>query len=219
MANQNPPSRQNLRKHSKQKKVNLILNISIAVVFLLIVVVGWSIISSQKDVNETSGNKHDSQKIEKVEDKGTAKKDNTNNATTDKEPKTKEDSEEQKDDESSTEEEVETVESDDPNVIEAKINNNWQPIGTSQTGEHTTKYDKGTTDRQEMEKALSYATGVSTDNMIVWWLENGGTPNKNVIGTISTKDSTKIYRVYLEWVDGEGWKPTKLEQLKENDKR
>lgn len=219
MANQNPPSRQNLRKHSKQKKVNLILNISIAVVFLLIVVVGWSIIFSPKDVNETSGSKDETQETEKVEEKGTADKDNTKNSTTDEESKTEEDSETQVDDELATEEEVVTVESDDPNVLEAKINKNWEPVGTSQTGEHTTQYDKGTTDRQEMENALSYATGISTDNMTVWWLENGGMPNKNVIGTISTKDSKEIYRVYLEWVDGEGWKPTKLEKLKENDKR
>ena len=61
-----------------------------------------------------------------------------------------------------------------------------------QTGERMiSSYDKGTTDREEMEKAMEYATGVSVDNMTVWWVGNGGIPNQNVVGTISTKDKSR----------------------------
>ena len=33
------------------------------------------------------------------------------------------------------------------------------------------------------------------------------------------ENNPQSYRVYIEWVDGEGWKPVKVEELKENDKR
>ena len=111
------------------------------------------------------------------------------------------------------------LESDDPNVIRAEKNPDWKPIGTSQTGEHITQYKKGTVDWQEMERAISYATGIPVDNMIVWRIERGEVPNKNVVGTITIKEQTEIYRVYLEWVDGKGWMPTLLEHLRENDKK
>ena len=65
---------------------------------------------------------------------------------------------------------------------------------------------------------MEYATGVSVDNMIVWWVGNGGKPNENVVGTISNKDKSQIYRVYMDWVDGQGWKPTKVEKLKSIDR-
>jgi hypothetical protein len=68
-------------------------------------------------------------------------------------------------------------------------------------------------DWQEMLQAISYATGVDQSNMTVWFLGNNG-PNKSV-GTISTKDQSEKYRVYIDWVDGQGWKPVKVEVLNE----
>lgn len=109
--------------------------------------------------------------------------------------------------------------SSDPNVLQAVKNPNWQPIGTSQTGVHTTNYSDGSVDRREMERAMSYATGLAEEDMIVWWVGRGDIPNQQAVGTITSKDQTKIFRVYLEWVDGMGWKPTKVEYLKENDKK
>jgi hypothetical protein len=54
--------------------------------------------------------------------------------------------------------------------------------------------------------------------MTVWYLgNNNGNPNSS-IGTVSTKDKQQTYRVYIEWIDGQGWKPTKVEKLVENDK-
>lgn len=226
MANNNPQSRQGRRKKTKQQKQNLILNISIAIVFILIIGVGWSIIASPNNAKETTGDTNQSTE--------TAVKDKTANKEKDskeksgekkaKENKTKENKEAKESDENSSAEENETspdeedvikVNSNDPNVIESKINPNWKPVGTSQTGEHITQYNQGSTDWQEMLKAISYATNVDVGNMTVLWIGNGGEPNKNAVGTISAKDTGQIYRVYLDWIDGEGWKPTKLEQLKE----
>ncbi|CEE02116.1 putative secreted protein [Caldibacillus thermoamylovorans] len=226
MANNNPQSRQGRRKKTKQQKQNLILNISIAIVFILIISVGWSIIASPNNAKETAGDTNQStettikyktaNKQKDSKEKSEEKKAKENKEKENKEAKESEEkSSEEENETSPDEEDVIKVNSNDPNVIEAKINPNWKPVGTSQTGEHITQYNQGATDWQEMLKAISYATNVDVGNMTVLWIGNGGEPNKNAVGTISTKDTGLIYRVYLDWVDGEGWKPTKLEQLKE----
>ena len=51
----------------------------------------------------------------------------------------------------------------------------------------------------------------------MWWLERNGGPEK-AIGTVAPKDQSTTYRVYLQWVDGKGWKPVKMQELVENDK-
>ncbi len=48
--------------------------------------------------------------------------------------------------------------------------------------------------------------------MIIWRMQNNGGPNSS-IATVSTNDKSQMYRVSMEWVDNEGWKPVKLEQL------
>ena len=48
--------------------------------------------------------------------------------------------------------------------------------------------------------------------MIVWFLGNGGRPDKS-IGVVSSNNKSEIHRVYLQWVDGQGWKPEKMEVL------
>ena len=90
-------------------------------------------------------------------------------------------------------------------------------MGTEQTGEHTTNYNSNSTDWKEMERALAYGAGIDENNLSVWWIGNGGAPNK-AIGTVSPKDKSATFRVYIEWVDGEGWKPSKVEKLIKNDK-
>lgn len=111
---------------------------------------------------------------------------------------------------------VTSTPSDDPLVSERIVNTAWKPIGTSQTGEHTSVYSEGHVDWNEKLKAIAYTTGLSPDNTIVWRISNGGSPQKS-IGVVSSKDKVEKYRVYLEWVDGEGWKPVKMETLKTLD--
>jgi len=48
--------------------------------------------------------------------------------------------------------------------------------------------------------------------MIVWFIGNNG-PNK-AVATISTKDKAQNDKVYIEWVENQGWKPTKVQQLR-----
>ncbi|HHW36756.1 MAG TPA: DUF1510 family protein [Bacillales bacterium] len=94
----------------------------------------------------------------------------------------------------------------------------WAPVGTEQEGEHVTDFTKGSRDWEEMTQAVGSATGLSNDNMIVWWMGNGGASDK-AVSTVSTKDKGTYYRVQLQWVNGSGWKPVKVEEVEGNDQQ
>lgn len=205
-------------QRSKRRKTNLILNGLIGIVLVLIIVVSAFIFIG--DNNKATTEKENEQSVE------------TSSATNDGEESTKEESEEsnsetnEKDsstDSSSSNEEESSEEASstdneeaivteggaDSNVVRTIVNPNWKPIGTVQTGEHTTVYEG--VDWNEMVDSIEYATGLSEDNMTINFLGNDG-HNKSK-GTVFSKDKTQIYRVSIEWVDGEGWKPTLVEEL------
>lgn len=106
--------------------------------------------------------------------------------------------------------------SDDEVIEQSIINPSWEPIPTQQTGEHVSQYVKSSVDWKEKQEAIAYATGLSIDDTITWKIKNGGSPQKS-IGIVSSKDKVEMYRVYLEWIDNEGWKPVKLDVLKTLD--
>lgn len=239
MAKHYPPPirRSRVEQHSKRKKTNFILNILIGIVLLAILVVGGNMLfGDDGNSRQTTGNEQNENENQKPVDEDEENTDepvekpededsddgSTEDEPTDSDNETGTDGEgntgEEAEDPVSDEEEVIVEESNDPNVIQVVVNPAWKPVGTVQAGEHVTQYDDGTPDRQEMEKALAYAVDSSEDNMIVWWLQRGEVPNKHVIGTIETKHDQKLYMVYLEWTDGQGWKPTKYEEIKETDK-
>lgn len=234
-----PVRRSRVEQHSKRRKTNFILNILIFIVFIGIVVVGWNILfgadSSATDTpannaqEEQKGDDESSKGIGTEDEKDGSEEEENEGTETEGTAGDEEGSENENEGNSSnsgdnhtgnnTEDEgtITELESDDPNVLKVVIDPSWKPVGTTQTGEHITQYDKTSVDWQEMLKAISYATGVSVDSMTVNWIGVGETPNKNVIGTITDRNTNQYYRVYLEWVDGQGWKPTKMEYLKELD--
>lgn len=101
---------------------------------------------------------------------------------------------------------------EDENVISA-FTKNWPPIGTEQEEPHVMQFNKETKDWEEMERALKVATEL--DELIIWWLGNDG--DQRAVGTVTSMDQTEIYRVYISWITNEGWQPTKVEVLLEND--
>jgi len=103
-------------------------------------------------------------------------------------------------------------ESSDENVIRTYVGN-WEPIGTSQVGEHVTNYNDGSDDRIEIKRAASKVTGIAEDNMIEWRVGNDG--DQKVYAVISNKEQTDYYRLFLSWIDHEGWQVTKVEKIKE----
>jgi len=137
----------------------------------------------------------------------------------DKNEKEKNESDTSEDDDTDTEEDLEreSAEPSDENVSEA-YTANWEAVGTEQEGEHTTQFKKESQDWKEMEQAASIATEIDEGDMTTWRIENGGAPDKT-IATVSDGNETEVYRVYLTWINKEGWQPTKVEILKENDKK
>lgn len=111
---------------------------------------------------------------------------------------------------------LEQLPSDDENVLEA-YTGNWQPVGTEQQGPHNITFEQGSQDWKEMMEAVRVATGLASDDMIQWWVERAG--DQQVKATVSNRSETEIYRVYVSWVDSQGWMPTKVERLKENDQK
>ncbi|WP_164908602.1 YrrS family protein [Halobacillus litoralis] len=107
--------------------------------------------------------------------------------------------------------------SEDPNV-ERVVTKDWSVVATEQelSGEHRITYEEGSKDYQELLQAVRNAVGLSEDNIIYWWVGNGGGPNK-AVATVSDKNETGYLRVHVEWVDGQGYKPVKLEVLKEKE--
>ncbi|WP_077214059.1 YrrS family protein [Bacillus dakarensis] len=221
-------SRYNQR--SKKRKTNLILNSLIGVVLLLIVVVSATIFlggndeqaatevpnkaekqeTADQEEKEQEEQKSDGQEEEVEEDPVLDEKPDEDLAENETEEDQADGQEEELDPEDTSGQVVKQGGSS-PEVIRTIINPDWKPVGTVQEGEHVNVYDG--VDWDEMVRAISYATGIEKDNMTIYFLGNNG-HNKSV-GTVYPKNKEVIYRVYIEWVDNQGWKPTMVEELSE----
>ncbi|MDW0109017.1 YrrS family protein [Sporosarcina aquimarina] len=230
------PEFSRVRRKKQNNKANKLLNWMIAIVVLLIVLVGVKILTSdstpdkeQAAVSENASDNElnddedsadvNSNNDASVSDEEDSSEEGTVNDKDDDEDKDKEndkekdkDKDKDEDKESDKEGTVTYSASEDSVVDETMTNTSWEPIGTSQSGNHVSQYDGASADWQEKQQALAYATGMSQDEMIFWKIKNGGSPQKS-IGIVSSKDKSKKFRVYLEWVDGEGWKPTQMDIL------
>lgn len=209
------------RQRAKRRKTNLILNSLIVIVILLIGIVSYNIFFS----NEKGAADQNNVTAEKDQASASPEKQAIKNNATAKDDKSSETSAEGSNSEeaktASSEEQADPVVTEggsDANVKQTIENPGWKPVGTTQTGDHTPVFDESAVDWQEMILAYSYATGIDKNNMTLWWNENGGAPN-TAVGTISEKGSDQTFRVWIQWVDGEGWKPVKVEELIQNDKR
>ncbi|REB09953.1 DUF1510 family protein [Sporosarcina sp. BI001-red] len=224
------PEFSRVRRKRQNNKGNKMLNWMIAIVVLLIVLVGVKILSSDsspenKEVaitettpdDEASGTESSTEGSDgedKVEDSDqgadAGDKESSKEGTVSDESDESDDSSTKKD----TEKEgtVTYTASEEAVVDETVSNTSWEPVGTSQSGNHVSQYDGSSVDWQEKKKALAYATGMTENDMIFLKIKNGGSPQKS-IGIVSSRDKSKKYRVYLEWVDGEGWKPTQMDVL------
>lgn len=234
--NNNDPNFSRINRKRRTSKSNQLLNVLIGLVVLLIIVVGAFIIIGPKDdkdndlatdqnEEQSSSNSSDSLESDPVDDESieiVEPDDEETESSTDQnaglsaDDSNDEDAESDSSTSSEGEEEssgtVTIVPSEDDFIQESVINTSWKPIGTEQTGVHESKYDKKSVDWVEKQKALAYATGFGVDELIYWKIKNGGSPQKS-IGIVSTKDKSEKFRVFLEWVDGQGWQPVKMDKL------
>ncbi|WP_316571920.1 YrrS family protein [Neobacillus sp. YIM B06451] len=217
-------NRSRLRYREKRKKTNIILNSLIAIVILLILVVGFSIFAGNDDAAPKNPDKTQAGQKAGSPDKNSGNQGESGGQdSSDGDSSAGTDDKSQDEDESETDEDagepVITEGGSSPNVKRTIENPDWKPVGTSQSGDHQVVIDSSSPDWDEMHTALAYAIGTDKNNMTTWWLERDRSKEGGAIGTVTEKGSDQAYRVYIEWVDGEGYKPVKVEELYENDKK
>ncbi|MFB4166556.1 YrrS family protein [Virgibacillus sp. JSM 102003] len=207
------------RKNTKSLSVFLVLGS-----LLLIVLIGVIIFGGDDEGNKTAENQSNNAPEESEqagenpeestsnEEEQSATEENGSENNSDSSDSTNETDTEEKN--NNSEVETEQAEPSDGNVTEA-YTGNWKPVGTEQTGQHTINFKDGSQDRKEMRKAAAVATGLDEESLIMWWVSRDG--NQKVLATVSNSENTEVYRAYLTWVEDQGWKPTKVEKLKEND--
>jgi len=116
------------------------------------------------------------------------------------------------DEESEEEIVIQYVDNDDENVIEAFVGN-WPPVGTNQSEPHTTNFADGSDDRNEIREAVLQVTNIDEENLLELWIGNDG--EQKVIANVQDRSNDDIYRVYLSWIEYEGWQVNLVEKLKE----
>lgn len=183
----------------KQKRRKLFLNILIGIVFFAAVTVAYQLFSSPKQT--VKSNNSNQNKV------ATDAKNVTNSAASTSNAANPSGSTSQP-----VEDKKVVVQQSDPKVTEAYTNPSWKPVGTSQSEPHTTKFDTSSQDWKEMVQAISYALKIPTDNLTILFIGNNG--ENKAVGTIQAKDTKQRYKVDIEWVDKQGWKPTLVQQLK-----
>ncbi|EIM07899.1 hypothetical protein A1A1_03567 [Planococcus antarcticus DSM 14505] len=231
MSNEEKPYPSRLKK--KKNRSNSILNIMIGLVFALILIIGVSMLFSGGDdqaqdlepvtispeteeqtsgsgESESAGTEEEPDEDAEVADEEKAVAEKAEEEKAQKEAKKAEEEKEGSVTKGGT---ITREDSSDPIVEETVINTSWEPVGTKQKGDHVSVYQKDSADWNEKVKAVAYATGLDANNMYVMMIKNGGGPQKS-IATVQSKDESEKYRVHMEWVDGEGWKPVKMDVLK-----
>lgn len=193
----------------------------IVIVLALIVIVAYSIFSSgEEKATSTPEPKTEEKQTNSKDDKA---EDNTEKQTEDKQSGKEDDDDkvdENKEDDSDSEEAddseaIVTAGDGTSNVLKTIENPSWKPVGTEQSGVHNPVYDDTSVDWQEMLKAISYATGLDQSTMTVYWLGRDQSATNGSVGTVYSKETQEKYRVFIQWVDGQGWMPTKVEELSE----
>ncbi|HFJ9439446.1 MULTISPECIES: YrrS family protein [Bacillus] len=94
----------------------------------------------------------------------------------------------------------------------SQTNPSWKPIGTVQGAKPEMKFKEGTVDWSEMKQAISYAVDVPESQLIFDFIGNNG--DHKAYGNVRDKQSNKKYKVDIDWVENQGWKPASVQVLK-----
>lgn len=201
------------QRSQKRSKMDRLLNTLIAIVSILIILNLVTILNDKDDEKE------ETKEVAQEKSNDNIKKNNEDTNSTDeaqseqgsKNVVSAEESTDELDEESDTLPITEA--SSDPLVDEVIINPNWEVTKTNQTGEHVSTYQKGHIDYEEKIETFRNAVQLDENNIIIWSVKNNGSANSS-IAVISNNDKTENYRISIEWIENEGWKPVKVEKLK-----
>ncbi|HDR4873704.1 DUF1510 family protein [Bacillus cereus] len=94
----------------------------------------------------------------------------------------------------------------------SQTNPSWKPIGTEQGAKPEMKFKEGTVDWSEMKKAISYAVDVPENQLIFDFIGNNG--NNKAYGNVRDKQNNKKYKVNIDWVENQGWKPVSVQVVR-----
>ena len=206
--NNQKPTRQDLHRNHKRTNPLLVVLGIIAAAVLGLVLLYNIFYENEEEPSVAAGNQTNSENMIITESDDSSE---TGASAEESSEKAKDSAEEESEEDTGIE--TEQVPSTDENVTKA-YTGDWEPIGTTQTGEHDiTDYSDGSADRVEIKQAVAAATGINADNMIEWWIGNAG--DQKVTATVSDTQKETIARVQLNWVDGEGWQVTLVEELNE----
>ncbi|MES1049655.1 DUF1510 family protein [Bacillus thuringiensis] len=94
----------------------------------------------------------------------------------------------------------------------SQTNPSWKPISTEQGAKPEMKFKEGTVDWSEMKKAISYAVDVPESQLIFDFIGNNG--NNKAYGNVRDKQNNKKYKVNIDWVENQGWKPVSVQVVR-----
>ncbi|MBM7577729.1 DUF1510 family protein [Jeotgalibacillus terrae] len=163
--------------------------------------------------NELSVTEIDAEDEDQENNDTNRESDEDNNASETKKEKEKEEEAKKKEEAEKKKREKEERDTAAAEETASPDDGEWKPVGTEQTGQHTSSYVEGSVDWNEKLKAAAYATGLDMNTMTVWWVGNDGGPQNSVVKVSSPDAPAAQYSVHLEWVDKKGWKPVKVDQL------
>ncbi|MBM7701432.1 YrrS family protein [Metabacillus iocasae] len=201
-------------QRNKERKMNRVYNVLIVVVAVLIVFIGGQMMFGKSDGEKATKEPASEQKQQETNEES-AESNEDNNNDKDKNEEQEENVEDESDEENEmTEEagEAEVQENPEAGVNRRIVDPSWEPVGTQQSEPHAATYEKGSVDWNEMLQAVSYGSGVPVEDMTIWRIGNNGSPQK-AVATISSKSENKKYRVQIDWVESEGWKPVVVDEL------
>ncbi|MFL0505027.1 YrrS family protein [Ureibacillus sp. 179-F W5.1 NHS] len=223
-------TRSNKRRKKTKSKMDRLLNILIAVVSILIILNLVIVLNddsekeektevAQENKNNSSDNMKENEDTNQTDNNSSDKDDDgealegDSSQSEDNQDSTESDSGKAEDDKETSEAKLIVQSSNDPIVEQVITNPSWDVTPTKQSGEHVSAYEEGHIDYEEKLKTIRNAVQLDGNNIIYWSVKNNGSADSSV-AVVSNNDKTEKYRVYIEWVQNEGWKPVKVEKLK-----
>lgn len=162
--------------------------------------------NSTSDDNVTSDEAEDSAASDSESNSATDK-DSTKEENADEEKDQDKDKDKDKEDQDKEEQEKEKT---DQEPGEPNLEGPWEPVGTTQSGPHTSSYDLGSTDWNEKLKAVESVMGISADEMTIWKIGGNGGPQQSYARVSKAGSGNQVYYIELKWIDGQGWKPVSV---------
>jgi hypothetical protein len=202
------------QQKQQRRRQNGVLNIAIGIVLLAVVIVAYQLFFTSDNTEQVaSSDKKVAQQTEK--EKEAAKKTEKEEAAKKKaeEQKKKEEEAKKKAEEEAKAKENEKVPAEKTmaNATEAYTKPGWKPVGTEQGQSPAMTFQKGSTDWNEMMKAIGYAIDIPADQLVIHRIGNNG--KQKAYGNVQDKQTGKKYYVNIDWVENEGWKPTLVQVL------